>query len=74
MINITGKRVEAACVRSACCQANWVCVLLEDGTGDLQCVECGMSIGPGIKVTHTMELICAECGCDVCREGGDCDD
>jgi formate dehydrogenase maturation protein FdhE len=55
-------------IHSACCNSHWECVLLKDGTGRLQCVECGMSLSPTlVRITHNIEL--EACNCDMCGAG-----
>ena len=53
-------------VHSACCNAHWEIVLIEDGTGAIQCEKCGTPVGQNlIKLVHTIKI--DKCCCDECH-------
>jgi hypothetical protein len=60
------KHEKVVFVHSACCNAHWEIVLIEDGTGAIQCEKCGKPVSQELITLHHSVKI-DKCACDLCK-------
>jgi hypothetical protein len=57
--------MEKMFLHSKCCGGHWELARNEDGSYDLEYLECGKPVGPSVKVTGP-EL--GDCECEECKK------